>query len=307
MSNDRYDNIADYLNGAMPAEERILFEKEILDDAALREEVNIFKTLQAALQDDEQYANNDNALSAAFTQLNKDFFKPDDSMPSVALKKDAATEGRIKGRIRWRGNPVWQTAAAAVLIGMVVVIAIWFMRNEKNNQPPLVHHEDSARIKENTAGTEKDNAIMPDIGALYTKHFSIDKKPSQVPADLSIAFNSMAEKKYRNAIDAFAAAVPNGEVRGEETDSALLFYIDYYSAQCLMSLNEAGKAIVKLQQALKESPDNFSKAKTQWYLALAYLKTGDIEKAKQILNSLSVNDKAKEYETRSGELLKELK
>lgn len=310
MSNDRYDNIADYLNGAMPVEDRILFEKEMLEDDRLREDVNIFKALQAALQDDEQYANNDAALSEAFTKLNKDFFKPDNSASYYTRKKTGTAVNRERVKIKWLGNPLWQTAAAAVLIGIIILIAVWFMRSEKNNeQPLLVRHEDSADTKQHVAGTEhgkSDTAIKPGIAAIYARHFTIDKPPAQIPDELIIAFSSLTAKNYTDAADAFKAARPTGEVRGGETDLALLFYIDYYSAQCAMEMNKTSEAISKLQQALKESPDNFSKAKAHWYLALAYLKNGDIEKAKQILNALSAKSKAKEYQAQSIELLKEL-
>jgi thioredoxin-like negative regulator of GroEL len=61
--------------------------------------------------------------------------------------------------------------------------------------------------------------------------------------------------------------------------------------------------IPDLHKAVKNSPDKYWKSKAQWHLALAHLKTGEVEKAAVLLKRVAGNDKSGEYRQKATELL----
>jgi tetratricopeptide (TPR) repeat protein len=77
----------------------------------------------------------------------------------------------------------------------------------------------------------------------------------------------------------------------------------FYEALCLMELNKIDQAIEKFE-AHKKYTDLLSN-KTNWYLALAYIKQNNIEKAKGILNLIIKNQESYNIE-KAKELFKKL-
>ena len=74
-----------------------------------------------------------------------------------------------------------------------------------------------------------------------------------------------------------------------------------------MATNSAAKAIPELEKALEQEPEDLLLIKTKWYLALAYLQTGDIKKSGELLNALVKDKGAGEYKSKAENLLAELK
>jgi DNA-directed RNA polymerase specialized sigma24 family protein len=88
------------------------------------------------------------------------------------------------------------------------------------------------------------------------------------------AFSTYENRDYKEAIPRFEALY-------EQTGSS---YYLFYQANALMANNEVEEATAVFQQHLKTN-DALQK-KTLWYLALAYLKLKEEEKAKHFLNRL---------------------
>lgn len=101
------------------------------------------------------------------------------------------------------------------------------------------------------------------------------------------AFVAYENGDYHKAINLFNS-VPNKNLQ----------YIQFYKSMCYMSLNRTNDAIILLKQ-ITDSGDNFSsennfKELANWYLALAYLNLGEIEKANEQF-SIIANDKDDVY------------
>ncbi|MFT3949234.1 MAG: tetratricopeptide repeat protein [Agriterribacter sp.] len=70
-----------------------------------------------------------------------------------------------------------------------------------------------------------------------------------------------------------------------------------YKGLAFLQTNNAHDAIINLDWVLHNQPGKVLKAKAQWYLALAYVKEGNREKAAELCSSI-VNNK------KDGELVK---
>lgn len=88
------------------------------------------------------------------------------------------------------------------------------------------------------------------------------------------AFTAYENEEYPEALELFK------ELHAKQNDS----YIDFYSAMVLMQLNKQEQAIPLLEGYIEKEGELADRA--SWYLALAYLKIGDIAKSKEQLNVL---------------------
>jgi len=89
------------------------------------------------------------------------------------------------------------------------------------------------------------------------------------------AFTAYETKNYNEALNYFNQIIKNN------SDKTILFY----KANVLLQLGKTDEAITILQQTLKTS-DSLTN-KSHWYLALAYIKNNNLDKAKQSLKTLS--------------------
>ncbi|WP_179318361.1 tetratricopeptide repeat protein [Winogradskyella helgolandensis] len=92
------------------------------------------------------------------------------------------------------------------------------------------------------------------------------------------AFIAYSEADYKPAIVLFQKAYQDSK------NSELLFY----EANSLLAIDDYENAITKFEEHLKYS--DILTNRSHWYLALAYIKTKQIEKAKQELKSLLNSD-----------------
>jgi hypothetical protein len=81
------------------------------------------------------------------------------------------------------------------------------------------------------------------------------------------------------------------------------FYAGYYTGLSYLAANHTDAAIAELKKASDQSPDDLSQIKTQWYLALAYLKSGDTQVAKELRSNVSSAHKNAGYQLRAQKLL----
>lgn len=110
---------------------------------------------------------------------------------------------------------------------------------------------------------------------------------------LNNAFISYSEADYKQAILFFQKAYQDSE------NSELLFY----EANSLLALGDYKNAISKFEEHLKHS--DLLTNRSHWYLALAYIKTTQIEKAKKELKTL-LNSGETFKKSEANSLLKKL-
>jgi tetratricopeptide (TPR) repeat protein len=151
---------------------------------------------------------------------------------------------------------------------------------------------------------------------LVKSNFVPDSLPFQVPDALEVAStyykdqnHEEAIKEYKRIIEESKSSQEDSEVatRSKDTEKELTkFYAHYYLAQSYLSVNYTQEAIRELDSAVEESPSIYWKSKVQWYLALACLKAGKIERTKDLLEQVKSNDPSGVYSQKAIQLGRKL-
>jgi len=150
---------------------------------------------------------------------------------------------------------------------------------------------------------------------LVAKNFTIDPAPPTPHTLLAAAFDSYQKGRYSVAGREYAEAlrvIETLSVRGpenkneEEEKKQLLLYAHYYNAMSNMATGNAAVAIRELK-AIKGTPDKVWSIKINWYLALAYLQTGQVKTAGVLLQHISDTSQSFDYRKKAADLLKEIK
>ena len=184
---------------------------------------------------------------------------------------------------------------------------------------PLVLRPAMATASNSSRKKSKPNSAFQE--RLVAKHFAPDNLPSKVPDFLEDPSTDYKENKYEKAIQGYKEViaeikdVENSDLvsRGNRSNiEQISFYAHYYLAQCYMSINNTANnnlanAIQEFENAITKAPDEIWKSKAQWYQALAYLKTGQIQKAETLLERIRTNEQANEYKQKAIKLIEELK
>ncbi len=145
------------------------------------------------------------------------------------------------------------------------------------------------------------NRLSPSNEVLFAQYFEPYRNVTQpvVRSEVNenlkaLAFNSYENAKFEKALELFDQMLANTE------DPVILFY----KSNVLLQLDQAEMAIPILTKDTATT-DSFSE-KRYWYLALAYLKTNNPQKAKTTLELL-LNISDSEYKKKEAkELLKKL-
>jgi tetratricopeptide (TPR) repeat protein len=150
---------------------------------------------------------------------------------------------------------------------------------------------------------------------LYAQNFVPDAPPQQETELLEGAFAyykkgsykqaSLAYEKIQREVESLTTRTLEDEADAAES-KRIMFYAHYYNALSYMAVGNTNRAIRELR-AIKESPDRYWQSKQQWYLALAYLKTGEAAKAITWLQQVASNNEAGEYRQKAIQLIKALK
>jgi tetratricopeptide (TPR) repeat protein len=142
--------------------------------------------------------------------------------------------------------------------------------------------------------------------SLFATNFVKDTTPADADGRLRKAFTFYNNSDYVNALLAFDKSETLVRRGMDEHKALTKFYTDYYRALSYLSIDSTETAISFLRDSITASPDSLWKGKVDWYLALAYLKTGSITEAKRLLQRISTNQAASEYKAKSLALVNEL-
>lgn len=244
---------------------------------------------------------------------------------------------RLKGFTNFK----WLTAAALIIfLGSLLIL--WYQhkkndlriaenRNRKDatlsskrektvhskatiHDSSLLQHEPI--IQENKMDTENLNAVAKarhsstiassKRNTLFKKYFQPDSVPADVAGPLRKALEPYKENDYNSALIALQKSKTLAKRGPDESDPRATFYIDYYQAQSYMALDKIDKAVPMLKSAIKSVPDNLLKNKARWYLALAYLKLGELNNTEALLHLLSKEKQAEAYREKAIKLMKAL-
>lgn len=103
------------------------------------------------------------------------------------------------------------------------------------------------------------------------------------------AFRLYDGKEYKAAASLFERLASQEEETG---------FAPFYQAQSLMADGREQEAIAVLENPNWSIPDNL-RTQTEWYLALAHLKTGNKEKSRQLFEQIEASNSAKSEEARN--------
>lgn len=262
---------------------------------------------------------------------------------STPLKEKASSIRHVYGKGARAKKPVtnvtaWKTlAVAAAMLGVIALGITMYLQNRnaapviaispqetsntKSSNVPDTVSAQSDIILDSTAtqagkrnNTPKKRLDRAGQQQLFARHFSPDATPKNEQALLEDAFDNYKKGSYKAASAAYEEAltvVESLETRmpedeyGDEEKKRLLFYAHYYNALSYLAAGNAVKAIPELN-AIKSNPDRYWQSKRQWYLALAYLKTGDVQKATALLKQVAENGQAGTYREKAIRLSNEL-
>ena len=340
LTDKLYEQIARYVNNEMDAAERALFERQVKQNEEIAREVKLYREIGSVCEsadkkikdllhtEEEEKKISEDRIREMITQARKEWEdKNEEALLSTLQQKFITKQNHTKLRSR---KPVmlqpWSLLAAALVIGIICFGVVWYLKNNPStskitadkppdqkivtkedtiiNQPVVVINDSSQKNQLPPANDHKEQNLKK----LFATSFKPDAAPQEREEWIHEPFDFYEAKKFDDAIETFEMAKAALDTRGTKVEKEnTRFYIHYYLALSYLSANKGwGKAIVELKEAVKSTNDNILIAKAQWYLALAYLRNGDVTSAEKILDPLQKNNKAGHYRQQAINLSEEL-
>lgn len=272
INSDQYERIQKFLDADMTSEEMDAFEKELEASPAMRSQLDFEQSVRDHL---------------AMQQMQSSIVDNEKVVP-------------LKHRKKWLGI----AAAASVL---AAIATIFFLNTKQNTPTPIAKKNDTLKIdKIDTSVLPKvaPNKIKSEINyaQLFEEYFELDKAPETYPIQFADAFSRYENGNYSALEKLDANEIAN--TRGVDDKQSILETLHYYKGIAFLKTNNNAQALTNLQWVTQNSRNDTLKANANWYLGLAYLKKGEIEKAKALFEGLSSYGR---YKKIVKELLEKLK
>jgi hypothetical protein len=232
-------NIIDkYIKGTLSGEDLKNFEKELLSDHQLAEEVKLQHEIDEALKEKD--------VMELHAQLNGIF---ENIKEEITNKEAAPKAAEIKTKPKYIFNMKWQYAAAAGLAALVGVSGIFYvtMRPAQNDRLYAQYFKpyDAPSIVRSGSAPTEDNyqqAMNEYNSGNYKQAFDmLDKLSADDHKDMSVLFfkgiSAMELNKLEDALALFEKIISNKS--SLYTESA-----EWYQALCLLKKNNKTDAIV---------------------------------------------------------------
>jgi len=326
-----------YLDNEMSASERLQFEQEMAVNEELSSYVSLYREIEATMQNSKKNDPAEEALKNSLKTLNASYFNQEtreNNLPNnlkattIAEQKPAIHLPRNKRKVLYRAL----FAVAAAIAGIIVIAVTWFPKN-KEISPVIAGAEKTDAIKSpakaqtdsleksipsnlavqhasDTAAQKKERHAIDrkKREELFAANFEADATPAVTEGPLEDAFNYYTDKHYDEAAQEFSSANLASVTRGLATDSnRTAFYADYYAGISYLEQERNADAIGKLESAVTKSTDESFRLNAEWYLALAYLRSGDITKVNELLTKISGNTNETAHKLKATRLLAALK
>ena len=345
LTDEQYQQIFRYADNEMNATESEKFEASLIENKELRDEVELYKQIRLLSESVEQKTSNiQTSFSEEKKSGNKEIKAmlaearnkweneyEDELKIKYGITESINIPGREKHKIRRIKISSWLVAASFIVL--ISLAILWWNNRDKNDDSKAAINNkktDSAFVTERQTKDTVGNIIQiqptPPTETASSKNiaerkenkklialFADNFKPDSVPADkegpLETALAFYENEQYEKASREFENVDIGPVTRGAETDIQKLttFYLPYYKALSYMAGNvNNSKVITELKKAIATSPDKLSKIRAQWYLALAYLKNGDIEASQVLLKQVAVSNESKELKQKAITLSKAL-
>ena len=342
LTDEQYRQVFRYADGEMDTDERKAFEATLAENNELRDEVHFYiqvarlgksveeKISNADTWQTSQKKSDDEEIKGMLADARRNWENQyEDTLKAEYHVTDAPAS--ISGESNVRKINVSEWLIPASVIALISVGIFWWYyrdRNETSKASIITKTTDSTIATKITDSIENniqkeptselENPSSKDLGkqiddrkfsTLFASNFTPDALPLDKEGPLETAFIHYENRQYQEATRQFEIADIGPPTRGDPQDGRTLmaFYRHYYQALSYLASNaNMPKTITELNKAITKSPDAGWKAKAQWYLALAHLKSGDIPKTISLLKEVIRTDKTNRLRENAIELNKAL-
>lgn len=280
LTTEQYKKIIRFLDAGMDAAEMDAFEKELANNPEMRAQLDF----EQSLRDDFALRN--------ITSL-------PGFVPANAGAANHAIPGKIAGIRKW-------LALGAAVITAIMLVTIFWQKPETKPSAANKNIIDTAQKTTNpppeiVTTPAKDSSAGIDLALLFKQYFKKDALPEQYPLYLAEAFTDYESGNYTTLQQLDLSNLPQTRsINESDSKENILKWGHYYKGLAFLQTGNTKQAIINLHWVLNNQPDKALRAKAQWYLALAYLKENNKEKAIELCRSI-VNKKQNTVLVKSAE------
>lgn len=263
ITTEQYEKIIRFLDAGMGPAEMDAFEKEMAANPEMRDQLDFEQSIR------------DEFSSSNIT-----------SLPGNALAINSVPARVMPGKIKRMRK--WLSAGAAAIIALILVAVFW---QKTGKAPDIARKMDTLLPSAGQSGTKmppvQHGSQAIDLSLLFRQYFKKDALPEQYPVFLAQALTDYESGNYTTLQQLNLDDLPQTRgIGGSDTKEKILKWGHYYKGIAYLQNNRTHEAIENLEWLLNNHPGKALKAKTQWYLALAYLKENDGKKAAGFCRSI---------------------
>ena len=285
ITTEQYEKIIRFLDAGMEPAEMDEFEKEMAASPEMRYQLDFEQSIR------------DGFALRNMTHLPG--IPPANGNAAVPI-----TPGKVTSMRKWLTIP-------AALIAACLVFALFWQKTTKN--PGIAGKMDtsqkaSGRPRLTVVTLPNDSSKVIDLALLFKQHFKKDVLPDRYPLFLAEALMDYESGNYTTLQRLNLSDLP--QTRGvNETDSKenILKWGHYFKGLAFLQTDDAREAAINLDWVLNNQPGKALRAKTQWYLALAYLKENEGEKAAELCRRIVDNKENQALVIKAEKILDALK
>ena len=248
MEEETYMKIEKYFSGDMSKEETIQFQKEIDTNAALKEEMTLYKAINFhfsnTAHEDDSFYNTD------YKKKLDTYIKSDEGKKIKENLLDARTEDEQSRKVNKSSSKRFLYFAISTAAVVLLIVGFLFLDTSKKD--------------------------------LYAEYYKVEELPSFASRSGKTSLLATAKSNFRATN--FDASLSNFKeyigINGKDVDPLIYIYTSLIYAE----KNDLPKAIEQL--TILENSNSIDRSRSLWYKALVYLKFDKKSEAIEVLNVL---------------------
>lgn len=287
ITTEQYEKIIRFLDAGMEPDEMDEFEIEMAANPEIRYQLDFEQSIR------------DGFALRNITSL-------PGVLPASANAAVHVKPGKVTSMRKW-------LAISAALIAACLVFTIFWQKTAKS--PAIAGRMDmdtpqkaSSQRQLTVVAPSNDSSKGIDLALLFIQNFEKDVLPDQYPLFLAEALTDYESGNYTTLQRLDLNDLP--QTRGvNETDSKenILKWGHYFKGLAFLQTGNAGEAAINLDWVLNNQPGKALRVKTQWYLALTYLKENEGGKAAELCKKIVDNKENQALVIKAEKILDTLK
>lgn len=273
------------------------------ESTMMDEETVALKDMDIAPQEESNGATDANSVAGNITMSGNSYYRSNDS--SAILKNSAAAPAQTQEVTSYTSSGTGAGYNYSEVTKTLAKKDNIFAQNSSNSKKRSKSMEtspatltatdkaDDSKAKEKAAGTEQRN------DALNKERSEMAKLEEEQKTSLGKLALDKAMEKYKAGKHAEAVPLFEQALASDPQDTEALFY----SAVSYLSISQPDKALANLNKVLAQNNSAYNDPAT-WYKALAYIKKGDKNSARLLLEQLQKGSST--YKQKAADMLKDL-